>query len=694
MSKSHLAAAALSLLLLSLPLAGVWLTEAPWLWPVLTLTLLVPAFFLTGVMRRKAARTAVRLLVVNGIFLVNTAFFLSYYMQNQGFNDVFFYHAQPDVVYAGLSEFLSLALLTIGILLLANMLTPLADRAGAWRTAGTPLIAGWSTLGIGSLILFPPVISLIAHAWPDALPRLPAGLLSRTAPVLIAMPNSERILNDLADRPRLAGTGDGKPPHLILLYLESVERRYFDQSLFPDLLPELTALRRRSLDFPNMFQAPGTGWTIAGMTASQCGYPLMSSFRGGANDLGILPTFLPDAVCFGDLLEDAGYALTYLGGADHRFAGKGNFYRSHGFDEVYGFDDLKDRLADPGYRHHWGLFDDTVLDLAHDRFLAMADSGQPAALVLLTLDTHHPEGFPSATCKPYDRIDNAILHAVHCTDQLVADFVRRIRASAHADDTYIVIASDHLAMRNSATGMLRAKGGERRLTFFIDTPNQSGGRSESTGLHYDMIPTLLDLVGIEIEGQIGLGRSLLHQDGYLPATVGIDTAISSRPDRKLGDHIAALWSLNAMTVSDGAAVDLEEGSITFGDRTFDLKTKHSSALLPTLLTFDKDRLRLTGLHQANPGEDDPDQLSARMTASGDALHIAIGPYAALESAVEAALTKRPAEPITARSKERLKSVRDEDLLIYLGHPDGRAIVARPASGRLNIPGRDVRAVIN
>ena len=58
-----------------------------------------------------------------------------------------------------------------------------------------------------------------------------------------------------------------------------------------------------------------------------------------------------------------------------------------------------------------------------------------------------------------------------------------------------------------------------------------------------------------------------------------------------------------------------------------------------------------------------------MTNSRNALHIAIGPYASLESAVKTALSKNPIERITARSDEMLKSLKGEDLLIYLGHPD-------------------------
>ena len=49
-------------------------------------------------------------------------------------------------------------------------------------------------------------------------------------------------------------------------------------------------------------------------------------------------------------------------GANLRFAGKDVFLKSHGFDHLYGSEELKSVVADPHYRNDWGFYDDTVLD--------------------------------------------------------------------------------------------------------------------------------------------------------------------------------------------------------------------------------------------------------------------------------------------------------------------------------------------
>ncbi|WP_295990172.1 hypothetical protein [Rugamonas sp.] len=64
-----------------------------------------------------------------------------------------------------------------------------------------------------------------------------------------------------------------KPKNLVLIYVESLEEGYTEPGAFGrDLLAPLTGLHGTS--FPDYQQAPGTGWTIAAMVATQCGVPL------------------------------------------------------------------------------------------------------------------------------------------------------------------------------------------------------------------------------------------------------------------------------------------------------------------------------------------------------------------------------------------------------------------------------------
>ncbi len=179
------------------------------------------------------------------------------------------------------------------------------------------------------------------------------------------------------------------PRNLVVLYLEGLEKTYFDNELFPGLITQLRELEDRATSFTDVGQTIGTGFTVGGMVASQCGAPLILS--GSVNSMRV-NRFLAGAVCLGDVLAEVGYDLTYMGGASLDFAGKGAFFKSHGYQTVVGLAELQPGLSDPDYLAEWGLQDDTVFALAEARISELAQGDKPFALSVLTLDTHHPNG--------------------------------------------------------------------------------------------------------------------------------------------------------------------------------------------------------------------------------------------------------------------------------------------------------------
>lgn len=304
------------------------------------------------------------------------------------------------------------------------------------------------------------------------------------------------------------------PMNLVVVYLESLERTYLDDRLFPGLAPGLKRLEKEGTTYTDVKQVYGTGWTVAGITASMCGVPLVTASAGDealGNSMSGLTEFLPGALCLGDILASHGYRLDYLGGASLEFAGKGNFFRTHGFQTVQGYGELAGKVGNRAYRSAWGLHDDTIFDLAVDRFSQMVVAKRPFGLFLLTLGTHHPRGHMSARCEgvSYGSGDNPMLNAVQCTDALVTDYVERIRKADRAGNTLIVIASDHLAMANAASGQLR--NGDRKNLLLILPPGERRhevvGRAAST---LDIAPTVLSRMGFDANG-LGLGRDLARR---------------------------------------------------------------------------------------------------------------------------------------------------------------------------------------
>src|SRR5690606_8980534 len=190
------------------------------------------------------------------------------------------------------------------------------------------------------------------------------------------------------------------------------------------------------------------------------------------------------------------------------FAAKDRFLRSHGYHEVR--DQAWFRAQGVARRHFssWGVHDDVLLDSVFEDFMRLSAAGQPFMLTALTMDTHHPAGhLPMA-----------------CSDRLIHRLVERIRASAYAEDTLVVVASDHLAMPNDLSHVL-ADMPRENLLLLLD-PAEAPRQLQATGTTLDTGATVLGLLDPEIRA-LGFGRSLL--DGEAPASASL--AALQAPER-------------------------------------------------------------------------------------------------------------------------------------------------------------------
>ena len=196
--------------------------------------------------------------------------------------------------------------------------------------------------------------------------------------------------------------------NLVLLYAESLETAYSDEALFGrNLLTDIDSSTNDWESFADFSQTFGTEWTMGGIVSSQCGIPLRPFAKFDKDILwgemfGNLigekaDRFLPRVTCLGDVLEKAGYTSVFLGGADEKFAGKGKFFRQHGYEEVVGKTNWKE--SGENVLDGWGLHDDRLFRQAQLKLDELQASGQPFNLTILTVDMHHPYGYINETCQ-------------------------------------------------------------------------------------------------------------------------------------------------------------------------------------------------------------------------------------------------------------------------------------------------------
>lgn len=425
--------------------------------------------------------------------LLTALFLVADNFTGEGVNESAVFHLLHGINLDILTSFIDVALPFVGLIFLLTVLLLVGVRLASFRK--TKKLTKFKLVEL-VLLAITAGFAVVAH--PAAFQIVDIGKSLYAAGKYDAL--SAELIEERSPHPL-------RRRSLVYIYVESFERTFLNKDIFPGLAQNVAGLERESLSFSGIRQAPMTGWTIAGMVASQCGVPL-ATFRSDRNDLSDKRSFVPGVTCIGDLLFEGGWRLAYLGGADLNFAGKGNFYRSHGFQDVTGKEEIVARRGKTEPLSKWGIYDETLFEEALRKIDDLAAQEGPFALFMLTLDTHPPSGFMSGSCA--DRVDTSlppILQAVQCTDQMIMELVRAIEAR-NIEDLVIVIASDHLQMRNDVSGLLDQHGRERGNLFIVRSSELVPQMVKREATTLDIAPTLMSLLGWP-SAALGLGRDLL-----------------------------------------------------------------------------------------------------------------------------------------------------------------------------------------
>jgi hypothetical protein len=565
---------------------------------VLTSTALISRF------EHGTVRTSIGLVVIYLLSFYYASQFISYYLQGSYFNQQYLFHFNLTTLRESLAAYYSLMF----------------------------LIAGWTACVLFGFYYLRAQLPRSSHSLPALAGLFVLALMldSGLRPSVFAMANSAlspRIdsLEAIAweelslEQDALTNTQFTSTPgkNLLFIFLEGFEAIYTDKDLFPGLTPNLQALNEEGWQLDNMQQVEGSGWTIAGMVSSLCGTPLLYESSFGGNEV-LFSRMLDKATCLPDVLSSAGYQQIFMGGAALGFASKGNFLLEHGFDTTLGRHALVNELADPNYVSGWGLYDDSLFSQALEQFTSLAASEQPFNLTLLTVDTHHPIGEPSASCSEYDQIDNSILHAVHCTDYLLGEFLDQVKAHPAYEDTVVVLVSDHLAMRNNAFPLF-PENYQRRLYFNV-LNSSAAVEQEIFATPLDISPTVLHLLGVQHDVTFLAGLDLLNtplkdavRDTYDPNRLDAIRYINSNHLSTVEENIA--FSLSRQTLGE---MDFSESisNVRYngGQLQFDAATGDPYFMLPALgdvqfsdamlyLTIETDeQLNVAIYFEAEPGQ--------------------------------------------------------------------------------------------
>lgn len=340
--------------------------------------------------------------------------------------------------------------------------------------------------------------------------------------------NETTIYEDYYIKPDTNAITSESPKNLLYIYMESMESTYasVNEGGFQDYnyIPRLTGMAHDNISFSDSeglggFYSPfGTGWTMGALFATESGIPFAFPVDGNF-DAENREAFAQGTVTLGDILASKGYYQEFLCGSDAEFGGREAFFTQHGSYEIY---DLSDAIRD-GYIKEdeqvwWGVEDKNLYKIAKDELTRVSALDQPFNFTMLTVDTHHVDGWICDLCE--DTYPDQLANVLVCADNQISDFIEWCQEQPWYEDTVIVIQGDHPRMDSSLVDKATS-----RMVYncFINTDYDKGRLSltNRTFNSMDMFPTVLSAMGFTIPGDmLGLGTDMFSGTPTLAERLG------------------------------------------------------------------------------------------------------------------------------------------------------------------------------
>jgi len=350
----------------------------------------------------------------------------------------------------------------------------------------------------------------------------------------------------------LLATKSKKKYNVILVVLETTNYTFFSPSgPYIKYFPNFHKISKDGLYFPNFF-SPFPRSSKAFFAILTGFYPL-TNYK---SVIKIAPQI--EVPSMFSILKDLGYS-TFAGySGDFNYDRMADFLESRGVDK---FVDINDN--DGKYKQiSWCADDELIYDRLIDWMESLQDN-EPFFGFLLPMNTHHPFWTPKkkfSVVSEKNKIDRYI-NALHYQDILLGKLLLYLKESNKLDNTIVLITGDHGAVFKTLNqGDAKASPHmfdytPYRVPLFIHAPFETSFKSETdiVGSHVDILPTILDMLGINYEKQIQ-GRSLfdpnirnrisyIYTDYYKHIVAGLSGNFYMLRD-VTGDHTVLSKNLN------------------------------------------------------------------------------------------------------------------------------------------------------
>ena len=323
-------------------------------------------------------------------------------------------------------------------------------------------------------------------------------------------------VNYVKPNPEYTGVAKGK--NVIVIHLESFQQFLIDYKWKgKEVTPNLNKLyhSKNTLSFSNFYNQVGQGKTSdAEMMLENSLYGLQSgsamSSYGTSNTFESAPAILNQA---------GGYTTAVMHGGAGSFWNRNNAYKQFGY---HYFMPLSYYENKPKYYIGYGLKDKIFLSQSIKYIERLP---QPFYLKLITVTNHYPYDLDkkNQSIDPTDTGDETVdgyVQTAHYLDQAIGEFLQWMKKTGLDKKTILVLYGDHygisgnhhkasaeLLKQDDFTNFDNLK--FQRVPLMFHMKGLKGGIKDTYGGEIDVLPTLLNLLGINDKDTIQFGHDLL-----------------------------------------------------------------------------------------------------------------------------------------------------------------------------------------
>lgn len=327
-------------------------------------------------------------------------------------------------------------------------------------------------------------------------------------------------INKNRTSPNIEYYGKAKGKNVFIFHLESFQQFMIDYKVNgEEVTPNINKFYHDSntLAFDNFFNQVGQGKTSDAETMlenSLYGLPSGSAMTsyGAGNTFQALPA----------MLDQRGYTTAAFHGDVGSFWNRDNTYKSWGYQYFFSKDYYKSKKD---YNIGYGLKDKIFLKQSVKYIEQLP---QPFYAKIITLTNHYPYELDKknqsiAKTTTGDATVDGYVQTARYLDQSFEEFINYLKKAGLYDNSMIVVYGDHYGISNNHKKAIAQLLGKKKVTsydlamfqkvpFMIHLNGLKGGINHTYGGEIDVMPTLMDLLGIKDTGTVQLGQDLLSNN--------------------------------------------------------------------------------------------------------------------------------------------------------------------------------------